>query len=125
MSREVQSVPSDCTLLTALALMRHHGIRHLLVADADRLAGLVSNRDFRVVLDWIGPDGRIARFADATVRDIMTPADRLVMVEPHWPLPEIARLFIDRKVGVLPVERGGRAVGVISVVDVLRALLPH
>jgi acetoin utilization protein AcuB len=102
--------------------MRHEGIRHLLVVENRGLVGLVSNRDFRTMLDWVGPDGRLRHFADATVRQIMTPAERLLTVTTETPVADVARRLLDRKIGGVPVIDGtGEPVGFVSVTDVLRA----
>ncbi|MBI3635533.1 MAG: CBS domain-containing protein [Candidatus Rokubacteria bacterium] len=126
MARDVKSVDPDLSVWSALAIMRQEGIRHILVVKDDRLVGLVSNRDLRTMLDWVGPDRRLHHFAEATVRQIMTPAERLVTVAPETTLKEIARHLLDRKIGGVPVVDGaGKPVGFVTVTDVLRAWLEH
>lgn len=126
MTRNVKSVEPDVSVWAALAIMRQEGIRHLLVIEDHRLVGLVSNRDFRMMLDWLGPDGYLHHFADATVRQIMTPAERLVTVTPETTLTDITRRLLDRKIGGMPVVDGtGEPVGFVSVTDVLRAYLEY
>ncbi len=126
MARDLKSVEPDLSVWSALGIMRHEGIRHLLVVENHRLVGLVSNRDFRTMLDWLGPDGYLHHFADATVRQIMTPAERLVTVAPETTLEEIAQRLLDRKIGGMPVvDGGGQLVGFVTVADVLRTWLEH
>jgi acetoin utilization protein AcuB len=124
MTRDVKSVEPDLSVWSALAIMRQEGIRHLLVIEDGRLVGLLSNRDFRTMLDWVGPDGHLRHFADATVRQIMTPGHRLVTVAPETPIVEIARRLLDGKIGGVPVLDGtGEPVGFVAVTDILRAYL--
>jgi CBS domain-containing protein len=48
---------------------------------------------------------------------------QVVVVEPETELSDVVRLFLERKVGALPVvEPGGAVVGIVSYIDVLQAL---
>ena len=60
MSRKPVAVPSETSVGEVLSLMRAREIRHVLVMQAGRLAGIFSNRDVRRVL--IGGEHRVSNY---------------------------------------------------------------
>jgi CBS domain-containing protein len=113
------------TLAEVWDLMREMEVRHIPVVDDGVLTGMLSDRDLA------GLD--IARLletegADGLRRELATPAAdmvnaQVVVVEPETELSDVVRLFLERKVGALPVvEPGGAVVGIVSYIDVLQAL---
>ncbi len=57
MTRAPVAVSPDCPVETALQRMRQTEIRHLLVVEAGRLVGIVSNRDWRRIDPLPSPTG--------------------------------------------------------------------
>ena len=94
--RAIYSVAPDAPVLEAVRLMAEHGVGALLVMQGDKLAGIVSERDYarKVILK-----GRSS--SDTPVKQIMT----------------------DRRVRHLPVVEGGRVLGMLSIGDLVRAVL--
>lgn len=124
MSRNFKSVPLTLSVWAALAMMRQEDIRHLLVMDGERLVGVISNRDYRRILERAGPGGDVRGIFDVTVSEIMTPGRALVTVRPDTPILDVARLIATRKIGCLPVvDASGRPVGLLTQKDVMTALL--
>ena len=125
MTRAPRTVEPETTILTALALMRDGGIRHLVVVDdAGRLAGVVSNRDYRKVLDSTDAAGVIHGIRDVKIKDIMTPGRSLVTAGPDTPLLDVARLMVGKKVGCVPVvDDVRRPIGILTQADVIEKLL--
>lgn len=123
MSRDMWRVPSDLSVWSALAVMREHDIRHLLIVDGDVLAGVLSNRDYRRLLDRIEPEGSIHGLNDVRVGDIMTPAYRVVAVGTGMPLLDAVDLIVRRGIGCLPVvDDGGRPLGILTQKALLASL---
>ena len=120
-----QTVLPTATVWAALALMRQADIRHLPIVDAGgELRGIVSNRDFRRLLDLLDPDGRIPHVRDITVAQIMTDVAQVVTAHPETPLVNIAQVMVMRKVGAVPiVDARRRVVGIVTQKDVLRELV--
>ena len=58
--------------------------------------------------------------AAKTVRDVMT--SQVVAVSPDDPLPEVARVLIDRRMHRILVVEGRRLAGIITTVDLVRAI---
>ena len=118
-----ETVLESQTIWAALAIMREKDIRHLLVVRSDKLIGVLSNRDYRRVLERLRPDETVRGIGTITVAEIMTPAERVVTAPPDTPLRDIARLVIEKKIGCVPILEGDRVVGVLTQKDVLAALL--
>jgi len=98
------------TIKVARRLMREAHIRHLPVLDEDNLlVGIVSDRDLRDVRDDL-----------LTVAEIMT--HPVFVLTPDTPLRQAARTFRERRIGAMPVVDGRALVGIVSIIDVLRAL---
>jgi len=125
MVRDPQTVTPSTTVWTALALMRQGDVRHLPVVDDDgTLRGILSNRDFRRLLDFMDPEGRIPHVRDIAVSEIMTKVPQVISAHPDTPLVNIAQLMVTRKVGSMPiVDAQHRVVGILTQKDVLRELV--
>jgi CBS domain-containing protein len=107
-------------------LMREADIRHIPVTLGGVLVGMLSDRDLaRVDMARLLKVGG----ADALRQELATPISRVmspdpISVEPESEIGEVIGLLLDHKIGALPVvDEGTReVVGIISYVDVLRAL---
>lgn len=115
------TIGPDDTLLEAATRMSLHGIRHLPVIDGGAVVGVLSERDLRT---YVG-DPSLFTITKGTsplrVRDVQ--ARELIAVAPDQPLIEIAKRFADQRIGAMPVvSRDGALLGIISYVDVLRAV---
>lgn len=120
----VRTVSPGLGIWSALAIMREERFWHLLVTEDESLVGVLSNRDYRKLLEWIGPDARIHRFFETSVGDIMTPVDQVATVDLDTPLEDAALLLLEHETACLPVlDRGGHLLGVLVQQDVLRVLL--
>jgi len=122
MSVKVATLGQGETLDIADGIMCMGRIRHLPVLDAGSVVGVVSQRDlFRSALGAALAFG-IRRpqelMRSLEIRDVMsTPA---VTVEPGALVQEAARTMAEKKIGCLPVVKGGRLVGILTESDVLR-----
>jgi CBS domain-containing protein len=124
MMADTKSVASDTSIAAALALMRLEGVRHLAVLDGSDFRGVVSNGDYRRLLERTPPDETMPNLADMTVAQIMTPRESLVTARPDVSLALAARLMIGKRIGCLPImDRFGRLVGLLDQKAVVAALL--
>ncbi len=105
------------SLREATQLMAKHRVGSAVVQDAEQLVGILTERD---VLNAVASG---AEAETVTVQDIMT-AD-VVTVGPDWDLVEAAAEMARRRIRHLVVYEGGQLLGVLSVRDVLPALLPR
>ena len=112
-------------VLEARQLMIAKRIRHLLVVDGPKLAGIVTDRDIR--LNMASPATSLSIWelnyliARMTVGSVMT--KKLVTVGPRQDAKEAALLMLDNKVGALPVVDRGQLVGIVTETDLLRAFV--
>ena len=113
---DVHAVKPDDTVYDALMLMADRNIGSVLVMEGGELRGILTERDYarKGILQ-----GRASK--DTKVGEIMTP--RIICVAPGVTADECMVLMTDQRVRHLPVMEGGRVVGVISIGDVVRAIL--
>ncbi len=114
--KEIYTVPPDASVLDALRLMADKNIGAVLVVEGDRLAGILSERDYarKVVLH-----GKSSK--DTPVREIMS--SQVFTVEPAAAAGECMALMTQQRVRHLPVMEQGHLVGVISIGDVVKAIV--
>ncbi len=113
---EIYAIGPDDPVLAAIRAMAERGIGALLVLRDDQLAGIVSERDYarNIILK-----GRSS--ADTPVRDIMV-AD-VVTVAPTDSVETCMRLCTEHRVRHLPVLEDGKVIGVLSIGDLVKAVI--
>lgn len=117
-SNEVYSVRRDTSVLDALKLMAEKSIGAVLVVEEGALLGIFSERDYARKIVLRGKSSK-----DCVVGDVMTANVITVTSTAH--IEECMELMNSRKVRHLPVVDSGALVGVISIGDVLKAILTH
>ncbi len=115
-SSAVVTVGPMQSLRQAAQLMAKHRVGSAVVQDAEHLVGILTERDvLNAVATGEEPEGVL-------VQDIMT--SDVVTVGPDWDLVEAAGEMARRRIRHLVVYDGGQLLGILSVRDVLPALLP-
>ena len=114
--REVWSLHPDNTVYEAIEQMSERGCGALLVMDGDGLVGIVSERDYarKVILK-----GKASR--ETRVREIMSYP--VICAHPELTVEQTMTLMTEKRVRHLPVVSGDQVVGVISIGDVVRAII--
>jgi CBS domain-containing protein len=113
----VWSVMLGTTVYEALQLMAEKNIGAVLVLDEEGcIAGVLSERDYarKVILE-----GKTSR--DTLAHDIMS--TRVVGVRPDQTIEQCMAIMTDRHVRHLPVVDGDHVAGVISIGDVVKAII--
>lgn len=135
MSREVRSVTADTPLAEAIEMLIGKAYRALPVVDAERrVIGILTDGDLLVRLDL--PDASLQRElteaelnreltllrgSNQTVADLMV--SPVITMADDAPIADAVRVMTERGIKRLPVvDREGKLVGMVSRVDVLRAL---
>jgi acetoin utilization protein AcuB len=125
MSPSPATVPPNTPVSEARELMQRRVIRHLLVAEGDRLLGIITDRDIRLTLPSPATSLSVWEInyllAKLTVGETMTKA--VVTVDPERPIEDAAGLMLEHRIGALPVVTSGRLVGIITETDLLRAFV--
>ena len=120
------TVTARATVAEAWDLMRELEVRHLPVVENGVMVGILSDRDLATLdvgrLYMEEGAEAVRRSLARVVADVMS-VD-VIHVEPETEMSEVVGLLIDSKVGALPVVRPAtrEVVGIVSYVDVLRAL---
>ena len=113
---DVYSVSPDDTVYDALTLMAEKNIGAVLVLGGGEIKGIFSERDYarRGILQ-----GHHSR--ETAVRELMTPD--VIFVEPGTTVDGCMALMTDKRIRHLPVMEEGRLVGVVSIGDIVRAVV--
>ena len=125
MTEAVTTIEASQSLGDAVTIMEEQGIRHLPVLDDGQLIGMLSDRDLRglgvsMVNDLESLD-RLRSRLGAKVATVMS--GDVLTVSPVTEVSEIIDLLVDEKVSAVPVIGGeNELVGIVSYIDVLRAL---
>ncbi|HEX7340492.1 MAG TPA: CBS domain-containing protein [Rhodanobacteraceae bacterium] len=112
----IYAIAPDAHVLDAIKRMAEKRVGALLVMRGDELVGIVSERDYarKVILQ-----GRAS--ADTPVEAIM--ATRVLSVTPDTSVEECMHLCTDSRVRHLPVLSGRKVVGVVSIGDLVKAVI--
>jgi CBS domain-containing protein len=113
---DVYSVGPRDTVYDALRLMADRNIGAVLVRSGEQIDGIFSERDYARKVILLGKSSR-----DTLVSEIMT--TRVVSVEPEWTAEQCMALMTEKRIRHLPVIEEGRLIGVISIGDVVRAVV--
>ena len=113
---EIFAVAPDAPVVEAIRLMADKSMGAVLVLRGEMLAGILSERDYarKVVLQ-----GRSS--ADTPASAIMTA--QVLTIGPDTPVSACMQLMTERRIRHLPVVDGGRVVGVISIGDLVKAVI--
>ncbi|ASK91450.1 histidine kinase [Xanthomonas axonopodis pv. khayae] len=113
---EVFAVAADAAVIEAIRLMAEKAVGAVLVMDGPRLVGIVSERDYarKVVL-------RDRSSSTTSVAEIMSA--EVVTVSPSDTVERCMQLMTDGRFRHLPVVENGRVQGVISIGDLVKAVI--
>ncbi|MBA2493020.1 MAG: CBS domain-containing protein [Gammaproteobacteria bacterium] len=114
--RDIWFVHPDATVFDAVKLMSEKSIGALLVMEGESLRGIITERDYarKIILE-----GRSSR--QTPVTDVMT--RRVLYVGPDRPIGECMALMTTKRVRHLPVVKDKRVVGLLSIGDLVKAII--
>ena len=112
----IWSVTPDDTVFDALRLMADKHLGALLVLQDEHLVGIISERDYARKIILRG------RLSHATrVEEIMTP--NVVCARPEQSIEESMAVMTDKRIRHLPVLEGDQVIGVVSIGDLVKAVI--
>ncbi|MBC7989067.1 MAG: CBS domain-containing protein [Luteimonas sp.] len=113
---EVFAIGPDAPVIDAIRLMAEKRIGAVLVMQGGRLAGILSERDYarKIVLE-----GRSSK--DTPVRDIMTAS--VIGVGLQDSAERCMQIVTEKRIRHLPVLDGDAVLGVISIGDLVKAVI--
>jgi CBS domain-containing protein len=112
----VYSVKDDITVYEALKIMDEKNVGALLVMEDQRLKGIISERDYARKIVLKGKSSQ-----ETTVKEIM--AEEVITVLPEDDIEKCMELMSGRKIRHLPVMKDDKVLGVISITDVVTAII--
>jgi CBS domain-containing protein len=114
--RAIHLVEPEDPVLEAIQLMADHHIGALLVMRGDELLGIVSERDYARKVILLGRSS-----SETPVWQIMS--SPVITVSPNTTVDECMHLCTDHRIRHLPVVDGHRVVGVVSIGDLVKAVI--
>jgi len=110
------AIKPTASVLDALKIMAEKEIGALVVLDGEKLVGIFSERDYARKIILFGKSSK-----DTSVSEIMTP--KVVCVRPQQTVEECMSLMTEKRVRHLPVLSEKKVIGIISIGDVVRAMI--
>ncbi len=121
----VMTLTPEATVDEAMGLFRARDFRHLPVVEneAGGLIGMVSDRDLLRHLAGVASGQPPARGGESNVGKLMQSPVLTAGIETD--VRYIARLFVERHIGAVPIVDGGQLVGIITRSDLLGSVMRH
>jgi CBS domain-containing protein len=113
---QVWTISPEAKVIDALQVMAEKNVGALFVTDNDDILGIISERDYarKVILKGL-------QSQDTPVRSIMT--TKLYSVHTDTTAEECMALMTEKHIRHLPVKDGEKVAGVISIGDVVKAII--
>jgi CBS domain-containing protein len=114
--QDVWTISPTATVMEALKLMAEKGCGALVVTHDDEVVGIISERDYarKVVL-------RNRASINTKVKEIMT--EKVYYVGPKTTSEECLALMTQQGIRHLPVLKNGDLIGLVSIGDVVKAVI--
>lgn len=113
---EVFTVAPDTNVFEALTLMAEKNIGAVLVLEESKLLGIMSERDYA---RKIALKGKISK--EVPVNEIMS--SKVICVGPDQTIDNTRAIMSNKRIRHLPVLEEDKLIGLISIGDVVNALL--
>jgi CBS domain-containing protein len=113
---EVWSVTPQTATIDALLIMKEKDVGALLVLEDKKIAGIISERDFVSLVAERGGCDLTKPVQDFMTKDVFT-------VNPDQTIEECMQLMINKDIRHIPVLENGELIGLISIKDVINAII--
>jgi len=112
----IVSVAPETSVLEAIKVLAAEDVGAVMVMTGNQLVGILSERDYtrKVILQ-----GRASN--TTRVEEIMTP--NVIVVTPRTKARECMALMTEKQIRHLPVQDGGRVVGMVSIRDIVSDII--
>jgi CBS domain-containing protein len=112
----VHTIAPTATVFEALTLMAEKNIGALLVTEGEKIAGIITERDYARKMILVGRTSK-----ETPVRAIMT--TEVMYVRPGQTSEECMALMTESRVRHLPVIDNGKLVGLLSIGDLVKDII--
>ena len=113
---EIFSVPPDAKVFEALEIMAVKEVGALLVMEGENICGIFSERDYARKVVLLGKSSK-----NLFVREIMS--NKIYYVTPEQSVEDCMALMIKQRIRHLPVIKNNKILGLISIGDVVKAVI--
>ncbi len=114
--RDLISIRPDASVLDAIKLMADKGIGSLVVTENDELKGIVTERDYARKVIIKGRSSKTTQVAEIMTVDVITASSDLTV-------NKCMTMMTEKKCRHLPVVDDGHLVGMISIGDLVQAII--
>ena len=113
---DIWSVSQNDSVFDALTLMAEKKCGALVVLEEEKLCGIISERDYARKIILLGKSSK-----ETLVKEIMS--STVFYASPDLTAEECMAVMIDKRVRHLPVMENENLIGVISIGDVVKAVI--
>ena len=113
---DIWSIAPDASVYDAIMLMADESVGALLVLEQGKMVGILSERDYARKVILKGKKSKKTR-----VRKIMT--SHVIYTNPDETVENCMALMTARRVRHLPVLKGDQLIGIISIGDLVKAII--
>lgn len=113
---EIISIVQDASVFDAIKLMADRAVGSLLVMEGDELKGIVTERDYARKVIVMGRSSESTSVADIMTTDLVT-------ASPTQSVNDCMTLMSERRIRHLPVVIDGKVAGLISIGDLVQAII--
>lgn len=113
---EIFTVDPEAKVYEALEIMSEKEVGALLVLSGQNVVGIFSERDYARKVVLLGKSSK-----DLPVKNIMS--TRIYYVTPEQSIEDCMNILIQKRIRHLPVLKDNKLLGVVSIGDIVKALL--
>ncbi len=113
---DIWSVAPGASVFDALRMMSDKDIGAVLVLEGEQIVGIMSERDYARKVVLLGKTSRETR-----VNEIMS--SKVFTIHPDQTVEEAMELMTNKHIRHLPVIEGDEVLGMISIGDVVKAII--
>ncbi len=114
--RDLISIQPDASVLDAIKLMADKGIGSLVVTENEELKGIVTERDYARKVIIKGRSSKTTQVSDIMTVDVVTASSDMTV-------NKCMEMMTEKKCRHLPVVDDGELVGMISIGDLVQAII--
>ena len=122
MTKEVVTLSPTDKIESALKLLKEHRIKHITITDdANRVVGIVSDRDIRDAAPSILAADQNMEILENPIKSIMS--SPVITAHPLDFIEDIASIFYEHEIACVPVTLDNKLVGIVTEKDILYTLI--
>ena len=114
--RDVVSIAPDASVFEAIQLMADKTVGSILVMDGEKMLGIITERDYARKVILKGRSSETTRVAEIMTCEILTTSGAETV-------NQCMETMTERRIRHLPVVEGERVVGMISIGDLVQAII--